>query len=113
MNTGIQRLSTLETKLCGVLCFKTFALSLRSRRQHKAWGVSPRRKVVKSSEPTKLATANGCRPFHGLDIAPNLTRGSAFGSTPGFMLPPAPRAWPNILKLSLRSTELYKSEVTI
>jgi len=44
------------------------------------------------SEPTKWATANGCRPFHGLDIAPNLTRGSAFGSTPGFMLPPAPRA---------------------
>ncbi len=44
------------------------------------------------SEPTKWATANGCRPFHGLDGAPNLTWGSAFGSTPGFTLPPAPRA---------------------
>src|SRR5262249_6798587 len=31
-------------------------------------------------------------PFHGLDGAPNLTWGSAFGSTPGFTLPPAPRA---------------------
>src|SRR6266542_798184 len=88
-------LITLETKLFGVLCFKTFALSLRSRRQHKAWGLSPRRTIVKRSEPTKWATANGCRPFHGLDIAPNLTRGSTFGSTPGFMLPPAPRAWKN------------------
>jgi len=35
---------------------------------------------------------DSCRPFHGLDIAPNLTRGSAFGSTPGFMLSPAPQA---------------------
>jgi hypothetical protein len=34
----------------------------------------------------------GCRPFHGLDCVPNLTRGSAFGFTPGFMLAPAPRA---------------------
>ena len=31
-----------ETKLFGVLSVKAFALSLRSRRQHKAWGVSPR-----------------------------------------------------------------------
>src|SRR5215813_4318225 len=94
--------STLETKLCGVLYFKTFALSLRSRRQHKAWGVSPRRKVVKRSAAHEVG--DSCRPFHGLDIAPNLTRGSAFGSTPGFMLPPAPRAWPNIKKPSLQST---------
>ena len=43
------RFTTLETKLCGVLRFKTFALSLRSRRQHKAWGVSPRGTVVKRS----------------------------------------------------------------
>src|SRR5262245_65434899 len=64
------------------------ALSLRSMRQHKA-----RSKIVMRSEPTKWATANGCRPFHGLDIAPNLTWGSAFGYTPGFILPPAPRAW--------------------
>src|SRR5215470_12381812 len=91
-----------RAKLCGVLCFKTFALSLRSRRQHKAWGVSPRKKIVKRSEPAKWATANGCRPFHGLDIAPNLTRGSAFGSTPGFMLPPAPRAWKNTKNLVSR-----------
>ena len=94
--------STLETKLFDVLCFKTFALSLRSRRQHKAWGVSPRRAAAKRSEPTKWATANGCRPFHGLDIALNLTRGSAFGSTPGFMLPPAPRAWKNTKTLVFR-----------
>src|SRR5215813_4268436 len=33
-----------------------------------------------------------CRPFHGLDGPPTLTWGSAFSSTPGFMLPPAPRA---------------------
>ena len=74
-------------------------------RQHKAWGVSLRRKIVKRSEPTKWATANDCRPLRGLEIAPNLTRGSAFGSTPGFMLPPAPRAWHNIKKLSLQSTK--------
>src|SRR6266540_2253776 len=52
----------------------------------------PRRAAAKRSEPTEWATANGCRPFHGLDGAPNLTWGSAFGSTPGFTLPPAPRA---------------------
>jgi hypothetical protein len=34
----------------------------------------------------------GCRPFHGLDGSPKLTWGSAFGSTPGFMLSPAPQA---------------------
>jgi len=34
----------------------------------------------------------GCRPFHGLDGAPTLTRGYAFGYTQGFMLAPAPRA---------------------
>src|SRR6266536_2618990 len=85
-------LTTLQTKMFDISCFKTFALSLRSRRQHKAWGVSPRRAAAKRSEPTKWATANGCRPFHGLDGAPNLTWGSAFGSTPGFTLPPAPRA---------------------
>src|SRR5262249_12843291 len=33
-----------------------------------------------------------CRPFHGLDGPPTLTWGSAFSSTPGFMLSPAPRA---------------------
>ena len=27
------------------------------------------------SEPTELATASGCRPFHGLDGPPNLTWG--------------------------------------
>jgi len=32
-------------------------MSLRSRRQHKAWGVSPRRMVVKDPKPTKWATA--------------------------------------------------------
>jgi len=37
----------------------------------------------------------GCRPFHGLDGAPNLTQGFAFGSTLGFMLSPASRAWKN------------------
>src|SRR6266542_3448875 len=66
-------ISTLETKLFDILCFKIFALSLRSRRQHEAWGVSPRRAAAKRSEPTEWATANGCRPFHGLDGAPNLT----------------------------------------
>src|SRR5215813_10476640 len=33
-----------------------------------------------------------CRPFHGLDGPPTLTWGSAFSSTPVFMLSPAPRA---------------------
>jgi len=41
------------------------------------------------SEPTEWATVSGCRPFHGLDGPPNLTWGSAFGSTPGFILTPA------------------------
>jgi hypothetical protein len=72
-------------------CFKSFDLSLRSRRKHEAWGVSPRRAVVKDPKPTKWATAV-CRPFHGLDGAPNLTQGSAFGYTLGSMLAPAPRA---------------------
>ena len=35
---------------------------------------------------------DGCRLFHGLDGVLNLTQGSAFGSTLGFMLTPAPRA---------------------
>ena len=35
---------------------------------------------------------DSCRPFHGLDGVLNLTQGSAFGSTLGFMLTPAPRA---------------------
>jgi hypothetical protein len=43
-------------------------------------------------KPTKWATASGCHPFHGLDDSPNLTWGSAFGSTLVFMLTPAPRA---------------------
>jgi hypothetical protein len=47
-------------------------------RGHKAHGVGD--------------SQEGCRPFHGLDGASNLTRGSAFGSTSGFMLAPAPRA---------------------
>jgi hypothetical protein len=60
--------------------------------------------VVKDPKPTKWATANGCRPFHGLDGVLNLTQGSAFGSTLGFMLTPAPRALEksfqnNLLKL--------------
>src|SRR6266508_405356 len=43
-------------------CFKSFDLSLRSRRKHEAWGVSPRRAVVKDPKPTKWATAGGLPP---------------------------------------------------
>jgi len=67
-------------------------MSLRSRRQHIAWGVSPRRASIKDPKPAKWATVSGCRPFHGLDGFPNLTWGFAFGSTPGFILTPASRA---------------------
>jgi hypothetical protein len=40
-----------------------------------------------------MGDSQGCRPFHGLNGAPNLTQGFAFGYTLGFMLPPASRAW--------------------
>jgi hypothetical protein len=41
-------------------------------------------KVLKAHE---VGDSRGSRrPFHGLGAAPNLTRGSAFSSTPGFML---------------------------
>src|SRR5258707_12469832 len=33
------------------------AVSLRSRRQHKAWGVSPRNRTTNSVQPAKRATA--------------------------------------------------------
>ena len=38
-------------------CFKSSDLSLRSRRQRKAWGVSPRSTVVEATKPTEWATA--------------------------------------------------------
>jgi len=46
-----------------------------------------------------------CRPFHGLDGPPNLTQGFAFGSTLGYMLPPASRAWKNTEKFSFQSNQ--------
>src|SRR5262249_20163379 len=42
--------------------FNSSDLSLRSRRKNKAWGVSPRRAVIKGLEPTKWATAGGLPP---------------------------------------------------
>ena len=49
---------------------RKMAASLRSRRQHKAWGVSPRFEEHKGSSPRMRATdtldRKGCRPFHGL-----------------------------------------------
>jgi hypothetical protein len=38
-------------------------------------------------------------------IALNLTQGFAFGSTLGFMLPPASQAWKNTKNLSFQSIE--------
>jgi hypothetical protein len=51
----------------------------------------------------------GCHPFHGLGAAPNLTRGSAFGSTLGFMLTPAPRASEKNLYNTLLVSGVYGS----
>jgi hypothetical protein len=42
-----------------------------------------------------------CRPFHGLNDSPYLTRGFAFGSAPGFMLGPASLALEKNLKKTL------------
>src|SRR6266498_2457533 len=97
-------LTTLQTKMFDILCFKTFALSLRSRRQHKAWGVSPRRGAAKRSEPTKWATANGCRPFHGLDGAPNLTWGCGLRLHPRLYSAARSAGLNNTKKLNLQST---------
>jgi hypothetical protein len=76
-------LINLKTKCLNILRFTLLASSLRSRRRHKAWRVSPRGAIVKDTKPTKWATISGCRPFHWLDGAPDLTRGYAFGPSPG------------------------------
>jgi hypothetical protein len=39
------------------------AMSLRSRRQHKAWGVSPRNKLWKHPSLRKRATADSQQPY--------------------------------------------------
>src|SRR5215813_327460 len=63
-------------------CFKSSDLSLRSRRQHKAWGVSPRRLVIKGLKPTKWATA---------DSLPPVSRAQWLSKPdPGFRLRPHP-----------------------
>src|SRR6266542_6755581 len=98
-------ISTLETKLFDILCFKIFALSLRSRRQHEAWGVSPRRAAAKRSEPTEWATANGCRPCHGLDGAPNLTWGCGLRHHPRLYSAARSAGLNNTKKLNLQSNE--------
>ena len=56
-------LSSLETKLFDIL---HVAFSLRSRRQHKAWGVSPRWMVVKRSSPRSGRQPVAAARFTGL-----------------------------------------------
>jgi hypothetical protein len=70
-------------------------------------GRKPQEGVSKASAAHEVGDSRGvCRPFHGLDGAPNLTQGFAFGYTVGFMLPPASRAWKNTKKRSFQSTKL-------
>jgi hypothetical protein len=70
--------------------FKTFALSLRGARKHKARGL---RSVSKAHTAHEVSGSQGvCRQFHGLDNAPNLTQGFAFGSALGFMPLSLPRS---------------------
>src|ERR1051325_9866267 len=77
--------------------------SLRSRRKHKAWGVSPRgqaysgmRACGAGDSGSRLCACNGsvCRPLRG-PIVLKLIRdpGVPLRSTPGFMLTPASQAW--------------------
>src|SRR5262249_34210671 len=54
-----------------------------------------------------------CRPFHGLDGPPTLTWGSAFSSTPGFMLPPAPRAKTCHMPLDKTSNNLVNDVLNV
>ena len=68
-------------------------LSLRSRRQHKAWGTSPRIRTIKNLlEPAKRATAvlvEGCRPLSRARAPFSINDAGA--AAPGFMLTPASR----------------------
>ncbi len=64
--------------------------SLRSRREHKAWGVSPRVQVQSDSKPaTAGESVNLCRPFHGLTLIKFVLPGAY---APGFMLARASHA---------------------
>jgi len=76
-----------------------FRQSLRSRRRHKAWGVSPRgqntivleaRECERQNERYKLPAieAHDCRPFNGL----NSVGFDPGAYAPGFMPAPAPQA---------------------
>ena len=87
--------------LHGKRCIAKSPLSLRSRRRHKAWGVSPRSKQESPRSSRMRATACwlqkgeqfvqlGCRPFHGLSIPFDIDPGAY---APGFMPAPAPQAF--------------------
>jgi hypothetical protein len=73
--------------------------SLRSRRKHKAWGVSPRMGETMTAKPAKRATASSqimfsyslapVARFTGSENLLSRLPGVPLRSTPGFMLPPA------------------------
>src|SRR5215217_2836441 len=64
------------------------ALSLRSRRKHKAWGASPRINNKESFEPADAGDSAAAR-YHGLQNTLSCDPG---GCAPGFMLSPASQA---------------------
>jgi hypothetical protein len=70
-------------------------LSPRSGRQHKAWGASPRYDRKKHFEPTLVGDSAAARSA-GLGGLIVLDPGAC---APGFMLPPAPRAWAGLFVL--------------
>ena len=67
--------------------------SLRSRRKHKAWGVSPRARVRITDEPAEAgesASSKNFRPFSRAQKRPMFDLPGAHA--PGFMLAPASQA---------------------
>ena len=75
--------------------------SLRSSRQHKAWGVSPRNHATESTKPVKWATAVSDSLLMTANASPlsPASRARVPGgvypgaNTPGFMLSPAYAGW--------------------
>jgi hypothetical protein len=79
--------------------FKSSDLSLRSRRQHKDWGVSPRGSLVKHSKPMKWATV--------LKAAARSTGLMAFQTLPGVSPSASPQA---LLRRPLRGLKKRASK---
>src|SRR4029450_3068884 len=83
----------LETGTHLVNGMKDLFLSLRSRREHKAWGVSPRKLWFSSKSPRKRAkdsrNKGAVARWHGLRA---LIRKCPGAYAPGFTLMPASQA---------------------